>query len=242
MNSKAIRTLVLAAFVTAANGKCSICGEGKEVGNLDGVFEFPDQPQVPCDLLQEAGIQGAIPEAQCDFLPPLLSVCECQPIDQSIDQSSQEAESSMAPVVDPTEAPVVDPTEAPIVDPTEAPVGSTEDPVADPTEAPVDPTEAPVDPTPVPVVVRPATVSPVIPITREPTFVPVVVPDIPDILGDDDDDDDDMGKGAKKGYSYDDDDDDDSMGKGGKKGYSDYSDDDDDDSGKGGKGKKTRCS
>jgi len=57
---------------------CSVCGEGKCVGNSMAVFSFPGQPAVPCGTLQEAGIIGEIPLDQCDFLSPLIEICECE--------------------------------------------------------------------------------------------------------------------------------------------------------------------
>jgi len=58
-------------------GGCSVCGDGKSVGNPDAVFAFPDQPRVPCGTLELAGADGRIPASACDVLPNLISVCEC---------------------------------------------------------------------------------------------------------------------------------------------------------------------
>lgn len=59
---------------------CSICGDGMEVGNPDAGVSFPGQPgQIPCGVLENMGVIGLIPPAQCDVLPQLVStVCECQ--------------------------------------------------------------------------------------------------------------------------------------------------------------------
>ena len=61
---------------------CSICGDGMEVGNPDAGVSFPGQPgQIPCGVLENMGVIGLIPPAQCDVLPQLVStVCECQSI------------------------------------------------------------------------------------------------------------------------------------------------------------------
>jgi len=63
----------------APSGGCSVCGEGKCVGDVDAIFTFPGQPTVTCALLQEAGYTGAIPADQCPFLSviPQLGVCDC---------------------------------------------------------------------------------------------------------------------------------------------------------------------
>merc|ERR1712232_338385 len=51
----------LAAIVPTNNGGCSVCGDGKKVGNADAIFEFPGQPAVQCSILEMAGMAGAIP-------------------------------------------------------------------------------------------------------------------------------------------------------------------------------------
>mmetsp|Transcript_19748 Transcript_19748/g.32750 ORF Transcript_19748/g.32750 Transcript_19748/m.32750 type:complete len:299 (-) Transcript_19748:308-1204(-) len=89
--------LVSSFFMNAVTSQCSVCGEDQQVGNPDAIFSFPNQPSVPCGLLQQAGDQGTIPLDQCIFLPPLISVCECEPVPPPTD----------APV---TKAPVATPT------------------------------------------------------------------------------------------------------------------------------------
>jgi len=86
---------------------CSVCGDGLQVTAPDEVFAFPGQPAVPCGDLEIAGENGQIPLAQCPFLPPLLTVCECAPITA--------APVSPAPVVMPptTSMPVMIDTPAP---------------------------------------------------------------------------------------------------------------------------------
>eukprot|EP00547_Thalassionema_nitzschioides_P003040 CAMPEP_0194206690 /NCGR_PEP_ID=MMETSP0156-20130528/5641_1 /TAXON_ID=33649 /ORGANISM="Thalassionema nitzschioides, Strain L26-B" /LENGTH=470 /DNA_ID=CAMNT_0038933269 /DNA_START=106 /DNA_END=1518 /DNA_ORIENTATION=+ len=165
---------------TPPNG-CSVCGEGKCITNAGAIFEYPEQPAVPCDLLQTSGYMGIVPLDECSMLPPLIGVCECAPGGVMPDPTA----GSGGVMPDPTAAPV-DPTPAP-VDPTAAPVDPTTAPV-DPTAAPVDPTPAPVDPTPAPVDPSPAPVDPT-PAPVDPTPAPVD-PTPPD----DDDDSDNDGK------------------------------------------------
>merc|ERR1712176_338699 len=67
------------AIVPTTNGGCSVCGDGKKVGNKDAIFEFPGQPAVECSILEMAGMAGAIPLDQCGFLPPVITnICDCQ--------------------------------------------------------------------------------------------------------------------------------------------------------------------
>jgi hypothetical protein len=58
---------------------CSICGDGKEVGNPDAQVTFPGQNgQIPCKVLDQMGNVGLIPPAQCEVLPSLVgTVCGC---------------------------------------------------------------------------------------------------------------------------------------------------------------------
>jgi len=91
---------LLSSIAVAVNSQgCSICGDGKKVTAPDAVFSFPGQPSVPCGALELAGEQGQIPLAQCGFIPPLVTECECAPA---------------AAVAPPTESPVAPPTDAPI--------------------------------------------------------------------------------------------------------------------------------
>jgi len=61
-------------------GGCSICGPGKCVGNSDAIFMFPGQPEIQCDVLQQAGLGGIIPINDCNFLPSLVKkMCACAP-------------------------------------------------------------------------------------------------------------------------------------------------------------------
>jgi len=73
---------VVVVFSTSrlvVSAKCSVCGEGKRVGNENAVYVFPGQPGISCIDLQEAGEDGGIPIDQCLFLPNFIEeVCECE--------------------------------------------------------------------------------------------------------------------------------------------------------------------
>eukprot|EP00548_Thalassiothrix_antarctica_P003968 CAMPEP_0194138526 /NCGR_PEP_ID=MMETSP0152-20130528/8292_1 /TAXON_ID=1049557 /ORGANISM="Thalassiothrix antarctica, Strain L6-D1" /LENGTH=693 /DNA_ID=CAMNT_0038835995 /DNA_START=103 /DNA_END=2188 /DNA_ORIENTATION=+ len=63
---------------------CSVCGEGKCVGELDAVFQYPGQPDgqpdVLCSHLQSSGYMGLIPLDQCEIIPGLneMDICACR--------------------------------------------------------------------------------------------------------------------------------------------------------------------
>jgi hypothetical protein len=58
---------------------CSICGSNSCVTLPDEVFTFPQQPNVPCGILQQAGLNGTITPFQCGFLPGLVNItCGCK--------------------------------------------------------------------------------------------------------------------------------------------------------------------
>jgi len=139
---------------------CSICGDGKKVTKPDATFEFPGQPTVTCGVLESAGEVGQIPLSQCPFLPPLIPMCECQPIGATVAPSAiiaptdapavpntdAPAPSTDAPIVSPTNAPVTPPTDVPIILPTMPPTNA---PVTIPTDAPIVVTNAPTSDAPV---------------------------------------------------------------------------------------------
>lgn len=68
---------------TPLEDSCSVCGAGNKVGSPNSLFEFPGQPVVTCEILEQAGQDGLIPLAACSILPGLLSSCDCQPTDDS---------------------------------------------------------------------------------------------------------------------------------------------------------------
>jgi hypothetical protein len=51
---------------------CAVCGVGECVLFPDEIFYFPGQPDVSCDVLKIAGLNGLIPLDQCPFLPDLI--------------------------------------------------------------------------------------------------------------------------------------------------------------------------
>jgi hypothetical protein len=129
-NIMLFRALIVATFVAAATGQavsppggCLVCGEGSVITAPDAIFSFPGQLSVPCGILQEAGLTGAIPLDQCGFLPDFVTVCECKP-------GNILGAPTDAPVPLPTDAPVPLPTDAPVPPPMMAPVPA-------PTNAPV---------------------------------------------------------------------------------------------------------
>lgn len=66
------RALIVSSLIAAAKAQCSVCGDGKEVGNEDAIFSFPGQTSAPCKTLQQAGYDGIIPLDTCPFLPGLV--------------------------------------------------------------------------------------------------------------------------------------------------------------------------
>mmetsp|Transcript_12833 Transcript_12833/g.14293 ORF Transcript_12833/g.14293 Transcript_12833/m.14293 type:complete len:211 (-) Transcript_12833:71-703(-) len=120
------------AVVVVNSQGCSICGDGKKITAPDAIFIFPGQPSVPCGALEAAGESGAIPLAECGFLPSLVTVCECAS-DTSVVPATN------APIVSPTDAPVVLPTDAPVVTTfTVAPIAANTETDAPATNPPVD--------------------------------------------------------------------------------------------------------
>eukprot|EP00546_Thalassionema_frauenfeldii_P004036 CAMPEP_0178923818 /NCGR_PEP_ID=MMETSP0786-20121207/16971_1 /TAXON_ID=186022 /ORGANISM="Thalassionema frauenfeldii, Strain CCMP 1798" /LENGTH=616 /DNA_ID=CAMNT_0020598437 /DNA_START=130 /DNA_END=1980 /DNA_ORIENTATION=- len=134
---------------------CSVCGDGRAVGNPEAIFDFPGQPAVKCDLLQIAGVLGQIPLDQCQFLPPLLEICEC---------------------TDCQEPPNIIPTPRPTFPP---PPTTTRPPTNRPTNPPTNNVTTP-PPTPLPTTTtRPPTNRPTFPPTPLPTRPPTNRPTNP---------------------------------------------------------------
>jgi len=89
--------LILASLaVVSVNSQCSVCGEGKQVGNPTAEVTLPGSPPLPCSQLQQIGESGQIPVAQCGQLIFFLGPCEC------MDAGPPTA----APVIVATDAPV----------------------------------------------------------------------------------------------------------------------------------------
>ena len=60
-------------------GGCNVCAAGECITAPDAIFTFSGQPDIPCGALQQAGLAGQVPNAQCNALPPLILICECMP-------------------------------------------------------------------------------------------------------------------------------------------------------------------
>jgi hypothetical protein len=109
------RATVFAAFIAVADAQCSVCGDGTKVTNGDAIFVFPGQPAASCTVLQEAGQSGLIPIAQCGFLPPIISICECAPGEAPVEAPTNATPvASVAPVAPVTAAPAASVTDAPV--------------------------------------------------------------------------------------------------------------------------------
>lgn len=87
MNLRIVIALAyLAAIVNTSDVAvgCSVCGEGMEVGDPDGLFIFPGQPVVQCGLLESAGETGQVTDEECGLLSGLIQeACACQIADDS---------------------------------------------------------------------------------------------------------------------------------------------------------------
>merc|ERR1711881_445239 len=73
-----------------ANPSCSVCGNLKQVGNPEAIFEFPGYDPIGCSELELAGVNGDIPPDTCVVLPYLIGVCGC--IDQQEEDPMEEEE------------------------------------------------------------------------------------------------------------------------------------------------------
>jgi len=163
---------------------CSVCGDGKEVGEPDAIFEFPGQPVVSCGKLQDAGANGVIPTADCNFLPTLIGVCECTDIPSAPTKSPVDTPTK-SPVDTPTKSPVDTPTKSPVDTPTKSPVkeesSKTDSPKPSPSPSDLNPTQSPTatlapspapsnpnEPTIEPLTEAPVTASPIAPTVQLP--------------------------------------------------------------------------
>lgn len=191
-----VPTMVIAECPEVPNTSeaCNLCGEGKCVGNPEGVVDFTSfgQGAFPCGDLEVGGLQGAIPASFCGFVQNMAGGCDCNPFGigtptapvfspvfaPSITPPPNTDAPTSAPTAAPTPAPTTAPTAAPTSEPTPDP---TPEPTPDPTLAPTTafPTRAPTSlPTPLPT----APVIPVVddePATNAPvqsTIAPVQAP------------------------------------------------------------------
>mmetsp|Transcript_6515 Transcript_6515/g.10353 ORF Transcript_6515/g.10353 Transcript_6515/m.10353 type:complete len:446 (-) Transcript_6515:57-1394(-) len=65
---------------TAEASVCSICGEGKTVGNPNAMFVYPGLPDAPCGQLDFAGKSGLIPMDFCSLIQMMIfsdASCQC---------------------------------------------------------------------------------------------------------------------------------------------------------------------
>eukprot|EP00546_Thalassionema_frauenfeldii_P005388 CAMPEP_0178922212 /NCGR_PEP_ID=MMETSP0786-20121207/16024_1 /TAXON_ID=186022 /ORGANISM="Thalassionema frauenfeldii, Strain CCMP 1798" /LENGTH=331 /DNA_ID=CAMNT_0020596543 /DNA_START=56 /DNA_END=1048 /DNA_ORIENTATION=+ len=60
---------------------CSICGEGKIVGNGEAIFTNPGNNDISCSQLETIALQGGVPLNQCILFPDLVGICECRDCD-----------------------------------------------------------------------------------------------------------------------------------------------------------------
>ena len=73
---------------------CSICGEGKEIGNK-GAIVSTDMGMFTCTGLAGAGKNGRIPMSQCNTIQKLAaSTCQCKALNATATATSQAAVSS----------------------------------------------------------------------------------------------------------------------------------------------------
>eukprot|EP00547_Thalassionema_nitzschioides_P013060 CAMPEP_0194261996 /NCGR_PEP_ID=MMETSP0158-20130606/46317_1 /TAXON_ID=33649 /ORGANISM="Thalassionema nitzschioides, Strain L26-B" /LENGTH=929 /DNA_ID=CAMNT_0039002139 /DNA_START=67 /DNA_END=2856 /DNA_ORIENTATION=+ len=79
------------------DGGCSVCGEGKIVGNVEAIFSFPGLPDIPCSTLEQSGLDGNIDLAECSQLPNLIEICECRDCDDTPSSPSIAPQQSFAP-------------------------------------------------------------------------------------------------------------------------------------------------
>jgi hypothetical protein len=76
-----IATLLLLRAHCEEVQPCSVCGDGKEVTLPDAIFSFPNQPTVPCGVLEAAGQNSMIAGDDCSSLADLLQVtCGCEDV------------------------------------------------------------------------------------------------------------------------------------------------------------------
>jgi len=158
---------------------CSVCGDGKIVGNKDAIFEFEGQPSIQCKSLEAAGEQGAIPLEQCAFLPSVIAVCRCQ--EKELPSTKPPVDVSTKSPIDDTKSPVDTPTKSPINAPTKSPLEQKDTESPKPSPSPTDlnlttfPTSSPA-PSPAPTGPTEPTTEP---LTEAPVTAAPVAPTVP---------------------------------------------------------------
>lgn len=74
-----LRAAILVSLVASMAAQiCQVCGQGKEVSELEEIFAFPNQLLISCIQLQEIGLRGFSPLDVCPIFPSLIdTVCGC---------------------------------------------------------------------------------------------------------------------------------------------------------------------
>jgi hypothetical protein len=72
----AIALLLPTAVFSQTSDACSACGERREVGNPDAMFQYSSFPESSCETYEDAGYQSAFSPQQCEEIISLISeVC-----------------------------------------------------------------------------------------------------------------------------------------------------------------------
>lgn len=70
--------LLVVILITGIQANCSVCGRDKRVGNGKAIYIYPNNKNVTCSELEEAGIKGLIKLEECAFYPfRIYDLCEC---------------------------------------------------------------------------------------------------------------------------------------------------------------------
>jgi hypothetical protein len=57
---------------------CILCGEGRSIRFPERTVSFPSQPEISCQALQDAAMDGYVPAAICPEMPKLIGdACAC---------------------------------------------------------------------------------------------------------------------------------------------------------------------
>lgn len=129
---------------------CSMCGEGKCVGNPSGELEIEGQPVLlRCDDLERLGASGFIPSDECLLMSTIVNEkCGCRPGEPSVTGApATPAPVTVAPETDVPQTDVPQ-TGVPQTDAPQTDAPQTEPPVAASPVTDVPQTQAPVAPAP----------------------------------------------------------------------------------------------